>query len=140
MKKVVVSGGFDPVHVGHIRMFKEAKKLGEKLIVILNNDNWLRSKKDYCFMNEDDRKEILESIKYVDDVLISFHEVNDKDTGVTRELSFLTPDVFANGGDRTDKNTPEQELCELLGIEMVFNVGGEKVRSSSELVGDKRDI
>lgn len=144
-KKVVVavSGGFDPVHVGHVRLFKEAKKLGDTLVVILNNDNWLLQKKGYNFMSEEDRKEIIENIKHVDKVLISAHPKNPKDMSIVRELAKIRPHVFANGGDRTKANAnlktsslnPEQKLAKRIGIEMVFNVGkGGKMRSSSELV------
>ncbi|HTY39760.1 MAG TPA: adenylyltransferase/cytidyltransferase family protein, partial [Candidatus Paceibacterota bacterium] len=70
---VAVSGGFDPIHVGHVRMFNEAKKLGDKLVVILNNDNWLRAKKHHIFMPEEQRKEIIEAIGSVDEVVITGH-------------------------------------------------------------------
>ena len=132
---VVVSGGFDPVHIGHVRMFNEAKKLGDKLIVILNNDNWLRFKKGFVFMPEAERKEIIESFKSVDGVLITDHKPNTKDISVCKELELIKPDIFANGGDRKDKNsTPESMVCKKLGIKMVFNIGhGGKVQSSSWL-------
>ncbi len=132
---VAVSGGFDPVHIGHVRMFNEAKKLGDKLVVILNNDNWLRLKKGFSFMSEAERKEIIESFRAVDEVLVTFHEQGTTDLSVCRELEFLKPDIFANGGDRKADNIPEYELCNRLGIQMVFNIGaGGKVQSSSELV------
>lgn len=134
MKIVAVSGGFDPVHVGHVRMFKEARALGNRLIVILNNDNWLMKKKGFAFMPEEERKEILESIKWVDEVVVTEHKKNDKDDSVCRELEEIKPDIFANGGDRKADNIPEYALCEKLGISMAFNVGGGKVQSSSDLV------
>jgi cytidyltransferase-like protein len=134
MITVAVSGGFDPVHNGHIRMFKEAKKLGDRLIVILNNDNWLRTKKGYVFMPEDMRAEILSELRCVDEVYITKHLKDDLDRSVCKALEELKPDIFANGGDRFAYNVPERELCERLGIKMVFNVGGEKIASSSELV------
>lgn len=134
MKTVCVSGGFDPVHVGHLRMFKKAKELGDKLIVILNNDNWLRAKKGYVFMSEKDRKEILESFRCVDEVILSYHESCPKDMSVCAELEVIGPDIFANGGDRKHDNIPEYELCKDFNIELAFNVGGEKICSSSELV------
>ncbi|MES2315529.1 MAG: adenylyltransferase/cytidyltransferase family protein [Patescibacteria group bacterium] len=134
-KTVAVSGGFDPVHIGHVRMFKEAKRLGDRLVVILNNDHWLRFKKGFAFMPEGDRKEIIESFESVDEVLITTHEINTKDISICRELEIVMPDIFANGGDRKHDNIPEYKLCKRLGIEMVFNIGeGGKVRSSSELV------
>lgn len=138
---VMVSGGFDPVHIGHVRMFEQAKKLGDKLIVVINNDNWLKFKKGFVFMIEDDRKEIIKSFKPVDKVLLTAHKKNTKDISVCREIELLKPDIFANGGDRKGDNIPEYALCEQLGIKMVFNVGhGGKVRSSSELVQRHRDI
>jgi len=144
---VAVSGGFDPLHIGHIRLLNEAQKLGDELIVILNNDNWLLDKKGFTFMSEADRKEILESLAAVDEVIVTGHASGDKDRSVCRELLKLHPDIFANGGDRTledaqKKNSPlnpEVALCEELGIKTVFNVGkGGKVRSSSELVAHFR--
>lgn len=131
---VAVSGGFDPLHIGHIRLFKEAKKLGDKLVVILNNDNWLRAKKGYVFISENERKELLEELVCVDQVLITSHPKNPKDMSVCRELSKLRPDIFANGGDRHKDNIPEATICEAIGCQMVFNVGGDKIQSSSWLI------
>lgn len=131
---VAVSGGFDPIHVGHLSYFNEAKKLGDRLVVILNNDNWLRAKKGYAFMPETERQIILENIEAVDLVIVTHHKPNDTDKSVCTELRNLRPDIFANGGDRFADNVPEKALCEELGIKMVFNVGGEKIQSSSELV------
>lgn len=136
-KKIVVavSGGFDPVHIGHVRMFQEAKKLGDELVVILNNDNWLRLKKGYSFMAEHERKEIIQGLKGVDRVLLTFHEEGTTDMSVCKELMHLKPHVFANGGDRHAGNIPEYETCGRLGCKMVFNVGtGGKVQSSSWLL------
>lgn len=134
-KTVVVSGGFDPLHIGHVLMFKEAKKLGDELLVILNNDNWLMKKKGYVFMPEKERKGILESIRFVDRVVLSSHPKNPKDMSVCRELSKLKPDIFANGGDRKKDNIPEVGVCEDIGCKMVFSVGkGGKIQSSSWLV------
>ena len=132
---VAVSGGFDPIHPGHIRMFKEAKALGDKLVVILNNDNWLLKKKKFNFMSQKERKEVVEAIKYVDEVVISKHKHDPEDMSVTEELRRLKPDIFANGGDRTKKNVPEDAVCKRIGCKMVFNVGtGGKIQSSSSLV------
>ena len=134
MTVVVVSGGFDPIHIGHVRYFKEAKKLGNKLVVILNNDNWLKAKKGYVFMPEADRKEIIEAFACVDDVILSFHEAPPQDMSVCSELEVLKPDIFANGGDRFSDNVPEKALCKDLNIQTIFTVGGDKIRSSSDLV------
>jgi cytidyltransferase-like protein len=142
-KKIVVavSGGFDPIHVGHVEMFERARKLGDKLVVILNDDNWLLKKKGYVFMAENERKKIVEAIRYVDQVMISKHPKNPKDMSVCKELNALRPDIFGNGGDRDKKDAkrkesslnPEQVLCTKLGIETVYGLG-KKIRSSSELV------
>lgn len=142
-KIVMVSGGFDPVHIGHVRLFQEAKKLGDELVVYINNDNWLRKKKGYVFMPEHDRKEIIEAFEAVDRVIISNHVENTKDMSVCTGLVEIKPHIFANGGDRDEKdaNNPdsslykERQIHKQFGIEMVYNVGhGGKVRSSSELV------
>ena len=128
-KIVTVSGGFDPVHVGHVRMIQEASKLG-KLIVILNDDAFLVRKKGRPFMPLEERKEILENIKGVDSVFVSI----DKDDSVCKSLEAIKPDIFANGGDRKDESEiREAEVCKRLGIEMIFNVGGGKIQSSSWL-------
>lgn len=136
MKRVVVSGGFDPVHIEHIRMFKEARALGDYLIVVLNNDNWLRTKKGYAFMSEQERAEIISEFPFVDEVYITNHIEADKDSSVSKALEVLKPDIFANGGDRKDESDiPEVNVCKKYNIEMVFNVGfGGKVQSSSSLV------
>jgi cytidyltransferase-like protein len=134
MKVVAVSGGFDPVHIGHVRMFENTKKIGDKLVVILNNDHWLKKKKGYAFMPQEERAEIIKALRCVDDVLISFHKENDPDRSVCKELAFLKPTIFANGGDRFLDNIPEVATCKEHNIAMVFNIGGEKVQSSSDLV------
>jgi len=143
---VMTSGGFDPIHIGHVRLFQEAKKLGDKLVVVLNNDNWLRKKKGREFMPAVERKEIIEALACVDRVIISGHPKNPKGPkgmSVCRELTKIKPHIFANGGDRNEKdaNDPnsslywEKQIHKKLGIKMVHNVGkGGKVRSSSELL------
>jgi cytidyltransferase-like protein len=140
---VLVSGGFDPLHVGHIRYFKEAKALGDKLLVVLNNDNWIMKKKHYIFMHEKERKEVIEALRYVDKVVISKHPKDPPEMGVSQALKEYYPDIFAKGGDRNEKDArnPKSSLyddvqtCKKLGIKIVYNVGqGGKVQSSSELV------
>ncbi len=135
MKKkivVAVSGGFDPVHMGHIRLFNEAKKLGDKLVVILNGDSWLIRKKGRLFMKAKERAEIIKALKSVDDVYI----YNSKRDDVCGALKKIGPDIFANGGDRKSDNIPEYDLCGKTGIKMLFNVGGGKAQSSSKLLKD----
>jgi len=127
---VAVSGGFDPVHIGHIRYLKEAKKLGDKLLVILNTDDFLIRKKGKPFMVFAERKEILEAIRWVDKVVPSV----DNDQTVCQSLRYYKPDIFAKGGDRTISNIPEKDTCTELGIKMVFGVGGTKIQSSSWLI------
>jgi cytidyltransferase-like protein len=134
MKTVAVSGGFDPIHVGHVRLINHAKSLGDRLVVIINNDNWLKKKKGYNFMSEEDRLEIVKNLKAVDDAVLTKHMPNDEDVSVCESIKEVKPDLFANGGDRKADNIPEYELCEKLHIEMEFNVGGDKIRSSSELI------
>ena len=137
MKKpvvVAVSGGFDPIHIGHVHLFRDARKLGDKLLVILNDDEWLKRKKGYVFMNQDERKEVLESIKYVDEVVI--REPRDS-YDVCHMLEQLDVDIFANGGaDRSnEQEVPEAGVCKACGIEMIYNVGDvDKPQSSSWLV------
>lgn len=133
---VIVSGGFDPLHIGHVRMFKEAKRLGDRLVIILNNDNWLRKKKGYIFMDEKERKEIIESLACVDSVILSAHEEDPEDMSVCRDLEFLRPDIFANGGDRKKENIPEDAICEKIGCKMIYGIGGGKIQSSSWLLRD----
>lgn len=141
MNIVIASGGFDPLHVGHIKYLREAKKLGDFLFVIINNDEWLMKKKGYVFMSEDDRQMIIESLSFVDGSGITKHfDENYQDMSINgslvgfREAYIDDKIILANGGDRTLDNIPEKETCERLGIEMVFGVGGEKIQSSSKLV------
>jgi D-beta-D-heptose 7-phosphate kinase/D-beta-D-heptose 1-phosphate adenosyltransferase len=139
---VAVSGGFDPIHVGHVRMFKEAKALGDELVVILNNDNWFGIKGRALFMPGKERKEIIEALKPVDRVILSKHKASKKkfdrntiEYSVCRELEELKPDIFANGGDRFKDDVPEVGVCKKIGCKMVFNIGrGGKVQSSSWLL------
>lgn len=134
---VAVSGGFDPLHIGHIRMFKDAKKMGDKLIVILNNDNWLKKKKGFVFMPDFERKEIIEGIGCVDEVILTSHKESPDDMSVCAELRKIKPDIFVNGGDRTSKNIPEIDVCKEINCQTVFNVGyGNKIQSSSWLLAN----
>ena len=128
-KVICLSGGMDPIHKGHVRMILEASKYGE-VIVILNSDEWLVRKKGYKFMSWEERAEIIRAIKGVKDVV----RVDDFDGTVCEALIRIKPNFFGNGGDRKSDNTPEGKVCEDLGIEMIWGMGGEKIQSSSELV------
>lgn len=129
MPIVCVSGGFDPITNGHTRLIQDAARTGD-VVVILNSDAWLMRKKGYVFMPWSQRAEILEAIVGVVGVV----PVDDIDGTVCAALKIFKPHYFANGGDRFADNVPEAELCNRLGIKMLFNVGGEKIASSSELV------
>ena len=133
MRKIMVSGGFDPIHIGHVRMILDASKHGD-VIVVANSDDWLVRKKGYVFMPWEERAEIIESIRGVAKV----HRVDDSDGTGCEAILRIRPDAFANGGDRKNSNTPEVTLCEDLGIKLLWNVGGEKIQSSSELVSSSR--
>ena len=132
---VVISGGFDPVHRGHTSLFVNAATHG-KVHVLLNSDEWLARKKGAAFLPFETRKDILENISSISKV----HEVDDRDESVMQGLAALrkryknTKIYFANGGDRKLCNTPEMQICEHLGIDVLWNVGGEKIDSSSELL------
>ena len=105
MKKVCISGYFDPLHVGHIEYINKAKKLGDYLVVIVNNNLQCKLKKGKFFMDENDRVEIVKNLKSVDEVFLSI----DSDKTVCKSLEKLKPSIFANGGDRHNENVPEYE-------------------------------
>lgn len=125
---ILLSGGFDPVHVGHVRMIHEAKKHGEVHIAV-NSDDWLMRKKGFVFMPFDERCAILEEMD------CKTHPVDDSDGTVCEAIERLRPDFFGNGGDRTKDNTPEQFVCERLRIPIIYELGGGKIQSSSALTG-----
>ena len=127
---VVASGYFDPLHVGHIEYLELSKKLGDKLIVIINNDIQAKLKKGNSFMDEKDRMKIISSLTCVDEVFLSI----DKDITQCKSLELLKPQVFANGGDRTNAEVPESTICKKLNIKIVDGLG-KKIRSSSDFTG-----
>ncbi|MDO8442715.1 MAG: adenylyltransferase/cytidyltransferase family protein [bacterium] len=132
---VAASGYFDPIHTGHIEYLKLAKKLGDKLVVIVNNDDQAKMKKGYVFMSCDERKKIVGSLKYVDEVFESI----DRDGSVCRSIEKIMPDIFAKGGDRNLGNIPEKGLCQKYGIKMIDKLG-KKIQSSSNLVKNESEI
>jgi D-beta-D-heptose 7-phosphate kinase/D-beta-D-heptose 1-phosphate adenosyltransferase len=133
IESIALSGGFDCPHKGHYRMFKDASSFG-LVITILNSDKWLMRKKGYVFMDYEERREILEACKYIDVVIIA----DDDDDSVCNTLKSIRTDFFGNGGDRKSNNTPEVKLCKELDISLIWNVGGGKIQSSSELVDNMK--
>ena len=133
MKIVAVSGYFDPIHVGHLEYLKLSKQLGDKLVVIVNNNYQCVLKKGKPFMDEKDRVEIVKSLKMVDEVFLSI----DTDKSVCASLEAIKPDIFANGGDRSTDEVPESIICKKYNIQMSDGLG-DKIRSSSDLTGLKQ--
>ena len=132
MKVVAISGYFDPIHVGHIEYINMAKKLGDKLVVIVNNNYQCELKKGKPFMDEKDRVTIVSNLKNVDEVFLSI----DKDKTVCASLEKIKPDIFANGGDRKNYEIPESVICKKYDIKIIDGLG-DKIRSSSDLTGLK---
>jgi D-beta-D-heptose 7-phosphate kinase/D-beta-D-heptose 1-phosphate adenosyltransferase len=139
---VAVSGYFNPLHVGHLEMIKKAKKLGDKLVVIVNNDKQVALKGRVPFMSEKDRLAIVSALREVDKAVLAIddYQTADGHVPVIKSLAKLKPDVFANGGDRKNINdVPEYEICRKLGIRMVDGMG-KKIRASSKLIARAADL
>ena len=134
MKIIIVSGGFDPLHSGHIAYFKAAKNLGEKLVVALNNDEWLINKKGKFFMPFGERKSIVENLSCVD-LVVDFEDDDlGSATNALIKIKEMFPDdeiIFANGGDRNKGNIPEMSVD---GIKFEFSVGGDDKKNSSSWI------
>jgi len=138
MKKIVlITGGFDPLHSGHIAYFNAARKLGDSLIVGLNSDEWLRRKKGQEFMSWEERATIIAALHNVDRV-INFDDSDNSAKDAIKKVRAIYPTaqiIFANGGDRTKENIPEMELLqEMLHLDFVFGVGGEDKKNSSSWI------
>ena len=140
MRVIVISGYFNPIHSGHIDYIRSAKQRGDVLVVIVNNDNQVELKGSTPFQNENERFKIVNNIKGVDRTVLSI----DEDATVCESLRMVYKTYeddplfhqmfFFKGGDRKEGGVPEDILTEELGIEMLYNIGGEKVQSSSELI------
>ena len=140
---IILSGGFDPVHKGHIRMFKAAKAFPAIVVVGLNSDLWLTRKKGKPFISWDERKEILEAMSCIDYV----YSFDDKDDSACDLIRCVVEEnknednlkiYFGNGGDRTNKNSPETDYCNENNIETLWELGGGKIQSSSDLIKDSK--
>jgi len=133
---VMTSGGFDPLHVGHLECIQASAEVADKgvLVVVVNGDSFLNNKKGYAFMNAESRCKIVSAIKGVDHVLLYEDPV---DMTVCHTIAVIKPKFFTKGGDRdSSANVPEFDICKEVGAEVIFRVGGEKIQSSSELVGN----
>ena len=136
MKIVLVSGGFDPLHSGHIEYFKEAKKLGDILVVAINSDEWLIRKKGQSFMHVNERIAIIKNLKMVDYTIL-FNDDDDSSSSAIQYCLNSWPDaeiVFANGGDRNSINIPEMTILNIKRLSFVFGVGGEDKKNSSSWI------
>ena len=133
---IVLSGGFDPMHVGHLRMIQESAKMAEIVIAGVNSDEWLMRKKGYVFMPHEERVEMVQGTRGVSKAM-AFDDDDNSACDLLRRVRALWPNfkvAFANGGDRTSDNIPEIPVADELGVHLIWGVGGGKVQSSSDLV------
>ena len=145
MRVVVISGYFNPLHTGHLDYIDGAAKLGDRLIVIVNNDEQVKLKGSTPFMDQTSRMRIVNAIKGVSRAVLSI----DTDESVVQTLKsiyseystdyFFDSMTFANGGDRTEESSPEEAYCKWRQIHTVYNTGGEKTQSSSKLLKSKNE-
>jgi cytidyltransferase-like protein len=138
---VLVTGGFDPLHSGHLAYFRAAKKLGDKLIVGINSDSWLERKKGKNFLPLSERYEIVSALKYVDNCIL-FNDEDDTAIEAIRNVIMLYPFdriIFANGGDRVEGNTPEEDATFFPEKDIIFQygVGGLDKKNSSSWILQK---
>jgi cytidyltransferase-like protein len=134
---VCVSGYFDPLHIGHIELFKKSRSLGDKLLVIVNNDFQATLKKGKSFMPCSERIEIIRELKCVDYVVESVD--TDRTVRKTLEIAEPRPHLFCNGGDQTNEIIPEKPICDKFNIQLVDGLGN-KIQSSSWLINKAKDI
>ena len=142
-RTIIISGYFNPLHTGHLDYIKGASRLGDSLIVIVNNDEQVKLKGSASFMNEHERMRIVSAIKGVNKVVLSI----DIDSSVVQTIKSLYNEyavdwdfdtmTFANGGDKRKDNSPEEAYCNWRKIKTVYNVGGQKTQSSSNLINNK---
>jgi cytidyltransferase-like protein len=138
---IIVSGGFDPLHKGHVRLFKAAKNNGHKVILGLNSDKWLVEKKGKAFMDWAERAEILRELRNIDEV-ISFNDSDGTALDLLSRVKQLYPELsiaFANGGEKKESTLPEAGFCSAYKIDLLFNMGGSKVQSSSDLINQVKE-
>lgn len=141
---VIASGYFNPVHKGHIEYLTRSKELGDKLFVIVNNDTQRKMKGSKEFMNEDERKIVIETLKPVDWAVVAIDRDNREVSKSIKLIHELYKDefqnfIFTNGGDQTEYTIAEGEICRNLGIKMVFGLG-DKIQSSSWLLKNKNEL
>lgn len=137
---IVISGGFDPVHKGHVRMIKAAAQECELLVVGVNSDSWLQRKKGKEFMSFDERIEVMSAFKGVA-YAVGFDDTDNSACDLiakTRSLYPLEAIAFGNGGDRVRDNVPEVQSCLDNNVEMIWNIGGGKIQSSSDLIKNSK--
>ena len=137
---IIVSGGFDPMHVGHLRMLQEAARLGGIVVAGVNSDDWLMRKKGYVFMPHEERIEMVQGVRGVSKA-IGFDDSDNSACNLLQKIREMYPRgiiAFANGGDRTFENIPEIPVAEDLNIDLIWSIGGGKVQSSSDLVKESR--
>ena len=133
---VVLSGGFDPMHVGHLRMIQESAKMAQIVVVGVNSDEWLMRKKGDVFMPCEERLEMVQGTRGVAKAM-EFDDNDNSACDLLRRVRALWPNfkvAFANGGDRTSDNIPEIPVADELGVHLIWGVGGGKIQSSSDLV------
>ena len=135
-KYYIVSGGFDPIHEGHISLIRESVKLSDGVIVLINSDAWLERKKGKFFQSFNTRKIICENIKGVI-LAIDFDDTDNSASDGIYKVRKLFPNddlYFANGGDRTSQNIREENICKQCNVEMVFGIGGDNKANSSSWI------